>query len=55
MSSLEKDNKKCEACGHDTFQIRDILSKPILDGFQILMGVLYTCAVCKNEEYEREL
>ena len=50
----KKENKKCETCGNDTFQIREIFSKPI-EGFQILMGVLYTCAVCKNEEYEKDL
>ena len=52
---MTESNKKCEACGHDTFQIRDILSKPVFDGLQILMGVLFICAVCKNEEYEDKL
>ncbi len=52
---IAKDNRKCETCGNDTFQIRDILSEQVFDGMQILMGVLYTCAVCKNEEYESDL
>ncbi|KKL59143.1 hypothetical protein LCGC14_2218300 [marine sediment metagenome] len=55
MSDVE--NKKCEACGNDTFQVRDILSKeiPSIGLGQILMGVLFTCTVCKNEEYERDI
>ena len=49
------ENKKCETCGNDAFHIRDILSEQTIDGFSILMGVLYTCVVCKNEEYVSEL
>ena len=39
------ENKKCETCGYDTFQVKEVFSKSVL-GFEILMCVLYTCAVC---------
>lgn len=52
---MTEDLRTCETCGNDTFKIRDIYSKAIEGIGQILMGILYSCAVCKNEEYEKDL